>query len=159
VNFHTTGSSIALVIDILRIGFALAIVFSFPIIIWEAKRGLEKQIWGLGLEYSLRRALLLNFALVTFCVILGALIPASALGLPLGFVGSTCSPLIMFILPCMMHQSLMEKRKEMRTTGIEVSVNQYEGQDGLINAVLIGGIVLIPLTFGVWIWQISVGNN
>ena len=162
VNFFTHGgTSLFTIIDILRIGVTFSVVFAFPIIVWEARHGLEQQIFG-HQPFHFWRNFGLNATILAFALILGCIIPASGLNIPLGLIGSTASPLIVFILPALCHRELvkMEREGSGQVFGPNAisHVNQYAGKtyEVLAEVTLWSGVVLIPVCLGVWAWQLAV---
>ena len=59
--------------------------------IWEARANIEHSFYG-KVPYSLKRSMGINFVLVAFTTIVGILVPD--IGVLLGLVGSTCSPIV-----------------------------------------------------------------
>jgi amino acid permease len=160
VNFFTNGRTLFTIIDVLRIGVTFSVVFAFPIIVWEARHGLEQQIFG-HQPFDFWRNFGLNAGILAFALILGCIIPASGLNIPLGLIGSTASPLIVFILPALCHRELvkMEKEGSEKIFGPNAisRVNNFAGKtyETLADVALWSGVILIPVCLGVWAWQLA----
>ena len=43
-NFKVAGSSVSGIMDILRVGFGCALIFSYPIVVWEARHMLIQEL-------------------------------------------------------------------------------------------------------------------
>ena len=146
-NFHVSGTSVSGLMDALRVGFGFALIFSYPVVVWEARHGLELQIFGHGKAFSLRRHFLLNLGIVGGSLVTGMAVPTVLV--PLGLVGSTCSPLIVFILPALIFLSMKEKGqldndKVMDAAALETMAVKAK-------AALWTGYVLIPLCSVLWV--------
>jgi hypothetical protein len=99
-DFGFSGSAIDLTVSVLRIGFGFAIVFSYPVVLWEARVNLSRLIFGrTDLPAAANAAL--NLALVASTTVVGVLVPRITDVLDL--VGSTCSPAMIFILPALFY--------------------------------------------------------
>ena len=100
--------SLKFIQDIVRVGFAMSFVLSFPLILWEAREGVEELFFSswlerpvniLGRAYSssgLRRHAI-NISIVSVCTAVGIIVPT--ITQVLTFVGATTSPMMVFILP------------------------------------------------------------
>ena len=42
-NFKVSGSSVSGIMDVLRVGFGFALIFSYPIVVWEARHMLQQE--------------------------------------------------------------------------------------------------------------------
>ena len=45
-NFDVTGGAINVAVDIISVGFGLAIIFSYPVVVWEARRNIQHLVFG-----------------------------------------------------------------------------------------------------------------
>eukprot|EP00937_MAST-01D_sp_MAST-1D-sp2_P006439 g6439.t1 len=113
-NFYVKGTSISAGMDVVRVGFGFAIIFSYPVVVWEARHGLELQLFGHGAPFVMRRFVLLNVCIVGGTLIVGMFLPT--IGIPLGLIGSTCSPLIVFILPTLIFLA-MDRNGQLKDDG------------------------------------------
>jgi amino acid permease len=171
INFNTSGSTLAIVMVVLRAGFALAICFSFPLIAWEARVALAAKIFGEPLpkenwqvalvedeetDFNWKEFTTLNVGIVAFATVLGVLIPPSALNLPLGIIGSTAAPVLIFILPVLMHRRLVKLIEEGSEEVHHENNLAGEGYSRMATALLCFGATLIPLCLGVTMWQATV---
>ena len=50
-NFKVVGSSVSGIMDVLRVGFGFALIFSYPIVVWEARHMLSQELLG-GIDTS-----------------------------------------------------------------------------------------------------------
>ena len=75
-------------------------------------------------------------------LLVGMFLPT--IGVPLGLIGSTCSPLIVFILPCLIFQA-MDDKGMLKEPGITDSFRMR------VKVVLYLGYFLIPLSTIVWL--------
>jgi amino acid permease len=146
-NFHVRGTSVSALMDALRVGFGFALIFSYPVVVWEARHGLELQIFGHGKAFSWRRHFLLNLGIVGSSLVLGVAVPSVVV--PLGLVGSTCSPLIVFILPAQIF--LHMKRNRMLEKDPALSPEELDALERKATAMLWVGYVLIPLCSATWL--------
>jgi solute carrier family 38 (sodium-coupled neutral amino acid transporter), member 2 len=140
-NFDVTGGAINTAVDIVSVGFGVAIVFSYPIVVWEARRNLQHLLFGQK-EFAFSRYVMLNASIVIITGVVG--IVASGIEKVLGLVGSTCSPMMIYVLPPLLY---FESKKflsadELKNTG---------STDLGAKALLLFGIVLIPLCVTLWI--------
>lgn len=98
LNFVTSGNTLAYTMDVLRVGFGLALIFSFPVIIYEAREGIVHLFFQHSPSaHTPRFHFLLNLAMVSFACLIGILVPQ--IDTIFGIVGSTATPMIVFILP------------------------------------------------------------
>ena len=45
-NFKVAGTSVSPLMDVLRVGFGCALIFSYPIVVWEARHMLVQELSG-----------------------------------------------------------------------------------------------------------------
>eukprot|EP00939_MAST-03C_sp_MAST-3C-sp1_P005453 g5453.t1 len=140
-NFKFDGSTINYIMDIVSVGFGFAIVFSYPVVVWEARRNIQHLVFGKK-HFSFGRYVALNAVIVTTTGIIGVL--AHKVDTVLGIVGSTCSPMMIYVLPPLL---FLEARKFMNPAELLESSADARGAYGL----LILGIVLIPLCVTLWV--------
>ena len=110
-------------------------------------------------EIDYKRFASVTLGIVLFALVLGALIKPSQLSLPLGIIGSTASPLLVFVVPAMMYRSQAQLITEKSTTILQktelpVGADDANAYVGTLAAVLLyAGAVLIPLCLAITIWQ------
>ena len=144
-NFDVTGGAINTAMDIVSVGFGFAIVFSYPIVVWEARRNLQHLLFGQK-EFSFSRYVMLNAAIVIITGVIG--IVAKQIEVVLGLVGSTCSPMMIYVLPPLLY---FESKKFMTSDELKNSGSTDMGAKALL---LFGGI-LIPLCVTLWVLSVS----
>jgi amino acid permease len=111
-NFAVQGTYFSLPMDVMRTGFGVSMVLSFPLMVWEARHNLDVLIFG-DRPYAFWRNFGLNLGIVGFTGGIG--ISVSKLDQVLTVVGSTCSPLMIYILPALFYLAPIwgdEKRKK-----------------------------------------------
>ena len=150
-NFQVSGTILSPLMDVLRLGFGFALIFSYPIVVWEARHMLVQECShclatnddaasdgedaGIGDTHTWLPHVLLNVCIVGCTTVLGVLMP-SVLE-PLHFIGATCSPLIVFILPALIFRKLEQDGS--------TPANKFRRQQHLAGAMLVFGVVLIPV--------------
>lgn len=98
LNFVTSGNSLAYLMDVLRVGFGIALIFSYPVIIYEAREGIVHLFFRDSPHaHTPRFHFVLNLVMVSFTCLIGILVPQ--IDTIFGIVGSTATPMIVFILP------------------------------------------------------------
>lgn len=135
INFQVRGTPLSVVMDIVRVGFGLALIFSYPVVVWEARRGTDEILFR-HRPSTWQRHLGLNIVIVTATAVVGIL--ASGIKDVIHLVGSTCSPMIVFILPALFHLRAAPGATLSRAKAPAL-------------AMLIYGAVLIPLCTTLWI--------
>jgi len=112
---ETDGYDFAAVMDILRVGYGLSLIFSYPIMLFELRHAIERYFTP-GAPYSKRRHLLVNTCIIVPCTLVAILV--KSVGTVFGLLGSTTSPTIVFILPALFYLKLRpadaEKKPKMR---------------------------------------------
>jgi len=139
-NFDFSGSTINIVMDVVSVGFGLAIIFSYPVVVWEARRNIQHLVFG-DAEFSFGRYVLLNASIVIVTGTIG--VAAKQIETVLGIVGSTCSPMMIYVLPPLL---FLEARKFMNPAELQETSADARGA----YALLIFGVVLIPLCVVLW---------
>lgn len=99
-NFAVQGTYFSLPMDAVRTGFGASMVLSFPLMVWEARHNLDVLIFG-ERPYAFWRNFGLNLAIVSVTGAVG--MSVSELDQVLTVVGSTCSPLMVYILPALFY--------------------------------------------------------
>lgn len=133
-NFYVLGTDVSILMDVVRVGFGIALIFSYPVVVWEARRNLTTLIFG-DMPYSFTRNFIMNLGIVAITTTVGVVAPG--VESVLGVVGSTCSPMMMFVCPAAFY---------------------LRAEDGAWTAphklpalgLLIYGCVLIPVCTTVW---------
>lgn len=120
--------------DVLRVCFGAALVFSYPVIVYEARHGIEKLIFP-SAEFSWTRHVVLNVILVTVTCVVGILVPK--IDTVFGLVGSTTSPTIVFILPAVFYLQVQDGP-------------WFTAKNALPLLLLTIGVVLIPVALYAW---------
>lgn len=100
LNFPASGSVLAIAMDLLRAGFGVALVFSYPVIVYEARHSLDDLLFP-GCPQTTARHVALNVGLVAVTCTLGIVLPK--IEVVFSLVGSTCSPIVVFILPALFY--------------------------------------------------------
>lgn len=107
-NFKLAGGSVDYVFTVIRSTFGVSLICSYPVVVWEARRNFTKLICGRCVrqsetgQLSFLMNLILNACIVGSTLLVGIVMSLTfpaALKVLLGFVGSTCSPLMVFVLP------------------------------------------------------------
>lgn len=96
LNFPTANSYIAVPMDVARVGFGLSFILSFPLMVWEARHNLDTLIFGRR-KFGWRRHFMVTLFVVGVSCTIGIVSPNIQIVLEL--VGSTCSPIMVYILP------------------------------------------------------------
>jgi amino acid permease len=150
-NFQVSGATLSPLMDVLRLGFGFALIFSYPIVVWEARHMLVQECSresatneaaefnaeeaGGSSEHAWLLHVLLNLSIVGSTTVLGVFTP-SVLE-PLHFIGATCSPLIVFILPALIFRKLQQDGS--------TPAPQFRRQQQMAGAILLFGVALIPV--------------
>eukprot|EP00658_Telonema_sp_P-2_P030964 TRINITY_DN23283_c0_g1_i4.p1 TRINITY_DN23283_c0_g1~~TRINITY_DN23283_c0_g1_i4.p1 ORF type:complete len:493 (+),score=126.19 TRINITY_DN23283_c0_g1_i4:254-1732(+) len=127
----SSGKDFALWMDVLRVGYGISLIFSYPIMLFELRHSIEKLAFG-DEPYSFKRHLLINLAIIVPCTIVAIFV--ESVGTVFGLVGSTTSPTIVFILPSLFYLKLREDGK-MRSVA---------------KVLLVLGVLMIPICVVMW---------
>lgn len=100
----SNGKDFALVMDILRVGYGVSLILSYPVMLFELRHVLEKYAVGEDQPYSMRRHLAINTCVIALCTFVA--IKVKSVGTMFGLIGSTTSPAIVFILPAFFYLKL-----------------------------------------------------
>lgn len=137
LNFHVQGTYISSPFNAFKLLYGLALSFAYPIVIWEARENIklmgvakEKREW-----FSVHA--LISFVLVALTVAIGSVI--SDLGIVFGFIGSTCTPIIAYILPSAVY--------------LRSGAAKHHEDEALPRFAFALGLVLIP--FGLTMWMLD----
>jgi amino acid permease len=106
-NFKVENTYFSLPMDIVRTGFGISCVLSFPLMVWEARHNLDVLLFG-NRPYQFWRNFGLNFLILSLCGSIG--MSVKNLDVVLGFIGSTCSPIMIFCLPALFYLVPQKKR-------------------------------------------------
>jgi len=131
----TTGHDFSLVMDILRAGYGINLVLSYPVMLFELRHVIEKYTVGEDAEYSFKRHMLQNTIVIGICTIIA--IKVESVGTMFGLIGSTTSPAIVFILPSIFYLKL---RKDGKARKLAMALGVF-------------GALLVP--FSLWSWATS----
>lgn len=148
-NYPVSGSHFARFMSILKFGFGISIMFSFPIIAWEARTGLEDLLFQ-GQPGDFRRHVFTNLGLVAFALLLGVLIPT--IDIVVGFIGATCAPIMAYIMPSLLFLKAPHPSGNLTRIPIigTVSIATWEHKVAIV--VFFGSaFVLMPLAFAAWL--------
>jgi amino acid permease len=133
-NFRVTGTYYSGVMDVVRTGFGISCVLSYPLMVWEARHNLDVLIFGIR-PYEFWRNFGLNVGILGVCGAIGMTV--KDLDVVLGFVGSTCSPVMVFVLPALFYL-VPSKKSCCRCVNIKAIF------------MLLWGLFLIPACLFVW---------
>jgi len=148
-----TAGAMAYIMDVVRVGFGIALVFSYPVVVYEARRNLgflccskrmNPQTHSLGVVDNF----ILNLCIVggTAAVGIGVGIATeSALSYVIDLVGSTCSPTMVFILPALF---FLKATKNLSGFGCERAIAYV---------LVTFGAILIPVCVVLWVLNVSCG--
>jgi amino acid permease len=100
--------------------------------------------------YAFKRYLGWNIGIVTFTVTLGIL--ASGIDLVLGLVGSTCSPMMMFVMPAAFYLGALRKQQlaSLHEDEEVQSLSSFFWDELYAFLLLCWGLALIPCCTAVW---------
>lgn len=138
------------IIDVVRVGFGLALIFSYPVVVFEARRNLgflccSRRLDKLTGLLSTMDNFFLNLAIVGGTAAVGIGIPfvtTTALDFVIDFVGSTCSPTMVFILPALFFLKATHGKKPLDKYGCDRTVAYL---------LLIFGCLLVPVCLVLWL--------
>lgn len=139
-NFDVTGGAINVAVDIISVGFGLAIIFSYPVVVWEARRNIQHLVFG-DKEFSFDKYVMLNLVIVSITATVGIL--AAQIEVVLGLVGSTCSPMMIYVLPPLLY---LKSREFVKPSELP----EYKKRDAGAYLLLVFGLSVIPLCIVVW---------
>lgn len=138
LNFPVVGGNISSLMDAVRLGFGISLVFTYPIVVWEARHCLSEILFGHHPSY--KQFFGLNAVIVLATTVVGMF--ASGIDEVLGIVGSTCSPMLVFILPTAFflkaHPAPLISWKKMPSL-----------------IILVVGILLVPVCVTLWVQGLS----
>jgi len=100
----SNGKDFALAMDILRVGYGVSLILSYPVMLFELRHILEKYTVGEDQPYSISRHLMINTSVIGICTFIA--IYVESVGTMFGLIGSTTSPAIVFILPAFFYLKL-----------------------------------------------------
>lgn len=133
-NYEVKGTDVSTLMNVVRVGFGLSFTFSYPVVLFEARHNLDMLVFG-DQPYSFQRYLGWNVGIVVITTTVGILAPG--IEVVLGLVGSTCSPMMVFVLPALFY---LYSDDDPWTTQRKVPAVML----------LCWGIVLIPVCTAVW---------
>lgn len=112
---ETDGYDFAMVMDFIRVGYGISLIFSYPIMLFELRHALER-FFSRGAPYSKKRHFIMNTCIIVPCTLIAILV--KSVGTVFGLLGSTTSPTIVFILPAVFYLKLRpadaEQKPKMR---------------------------------------------
>lgn len=135
-------------VDILRVGFGISIILSYPLIIWEAREGIMEMIGWNHNTITEKKRIFLNAVIIGATATLGINIPS--ITSVLGVVGSTCSPTMMFILP-----PLFYYRAVVQGVGTEEGLKDSRGcgRGKCVSLTMLTfGVIMVPVALGATIY-------
>mmetsp|Transcript_3971 Transcript_3971/g.7613 ORF Transcript_3971/g.7613 Transcript_3971/m.7613 type:complete len:253 (+) Transcript_3971:215-973(+) len=100
-DYYVSGTFISPYMDIVRAGFGFSFVLSYPLMAWEARESLHFLLWGPSVPHSTWRQFVLNVLVIAFTASLG--IEVRGIDTVFGAIGSTTSPMIVFVLPAVFY--------------------------------------------------------
>ena len=132
--------------NIVRAGFGVSMVLSFPLMIWEARHNVDVLLFAKEgtqskLSYNFYRFLGLNIGLLT--LITSTAVAAPGVSPVIELIGSTCSPIMMYVLPAMF---LLQSQ----------TTKWLRRENAKPLCLLFTGALLIPLCVFVWIMRYAV---
>ena len=159
-NFKVKGTYISFIMNIVRVGFGISMILSFPLMIWEARHNLDVLLFTSSKssnkkrkKYSFKRFMLLNVILLTIQTTVAILAPGIAPVIEL--IGSTCSPLMMYILP-----ALFVLKSSGNATNANTGMKSWCKKEFAGELILLFiGLTLIPLCLFIWIMKYLVCNG
>jgi len=134
-NFRFEGTYISSLMNFVRVGFGMSMVLSFPLMIWEVRHNLNELLFhGSELVFGFR-FIVFNIALLILTTSIA--IAAPGVGPVIEFIGSTCSPLMVYILPSLFY--LRAKR------------GKWVRRENLAPLILlVVGVTMIPVCIFMW---------
>lgn len=133
-NYEVKGTDVSTLMNVVRVGFGLSFTFSYPIILFEARHNLDMLVFG-DQPYTFKRYLGWNIGIVAITTTVGILAPG--IEVVLGLVGSTCSPMMVFVMPALFYLYSDE--------------DPWTNQRKVFAVMLLcWGAVLIPICTAVW---------
>ena len=124
-----------------RIGLSFALAFSYPVVLTPGRQSLSGIIYNLNAELlSIKKWYLLTFMIIIASFIIAMTV--SDLGIVFGFIGSTSSPAVIFILPGFMFYYMDKLKYRDRNLTCWEKCNQY----GSIISIIFG-VILVILSF------------
>lgn len=141
LNFHVQGSYISATFNVLKLLYGIALSFAYPIVIWEARENVKLMFVDKEKHHLFRVHALLSIALVFVTLAVGSVI--NDLSIVFGFIGSTCTPIIAYILPSAVY---------MRS-----GAAKHHEDERLPQFAFAFGLAVIP--FGLTMWLMDLAQN
>eukprot|EP00941_MAST-03F_sp_MAST-3F-sp1_P002530 g2530.t1 len=149
-NFYFSGSTIDTAVSILRVGFGVSVIFSYPLVVWEARLNISQLVFSTT-KLSNRANFLLNLSIVGGTAIVG--LNVTHIDNVLGLVGATCSPMMIFVLPALFYLKSIALPLPPLNTAVDASasISTYSKKDTFMAWFsLIFGCLLIPICAALW---------
>lgn len=152
-NFKLAGGTVDYIFTVIRSTFGVSLICSYPVVVWEARRNFTKLICSRCVQrsktgqLSFLMNLLLNACIVGSTLLVGVIMSQTfpaALQVLLGFVGSTCSPLMVFVLPAAFY---LKARRMFRVT---------DRRWLAVAAWVVLGVGTLSIPLGLVVWAIDV---
>eukprot|EP00051_Salpingoeca_urceolata_P005834 m.77860 g.77860 ORF g.77860 m.77860 type:complete len:475 (+) comp14564_c0_seq1:789-2213(+) len=102
-DFLVAGSSVSDVFDVVRAGFGFALIFSYPVMLFELRHCVDILVFG-HRPWTRLRQLLLNICIIGPCLLLAILI--GNIGVVFEFVGATSAAMMAFVMPAAFYLKL-----------------------------------------------------
>lgn len=103
-NFNFVEGSFRILMDVVRVGLSFALIFSYPVLVFEMRHIMTTLVWG-HQPYSLNRTVIMNLCILVPSTIV-AIVAGKAVGTVFDIVGATTAIMIVFILPSMFYLKL-----------------------------------------------------
>mmetsp|Transcript_58815 Transcript_58815/g.127877 ORF Transcript_58815/g.127877 Transcript_58815/m.127877 type:complete len:192 (+) Transcript_58815:1-576(+) len=136
-DFEFSGTPISTTMDVLRLGIGAALIFSYPLIIWELRHCIDEVIFG-HRPYAFKRYLCLNVGILSFCTLIAIVV--KNISYVFDIAGSTSSAMILLIMPSGIFLKLHQQKTRTKI---------LSKQNAVPLAVFFLGVFLIPLCVGV----------
>eukprot|EP00040_Diaphanoeca_grandis_P039741 m.259988 g.259988 ORF g.259988 m.259988 type:complete len:495 (+) comp39014_c0_seq1:71-1555(+) len=104
-DFRVTGTSISVIFDVIRMGYGLALIFAYPVLLFEMRHCIDELIFG-DIAWSRKRQFFLNLGIIGFCTLLAILI--KSIGTVFGFIGATSGSLLVYVMPSLFYLKLQK---------------------------------------------------
>ena len=133
-RFSDSRSTLTQVMNVLRVGFGISFLLTFPLICWEVRATLDKIIFG-DRPWTFRRHAGLSMGIVAACLIIGLSI--KTVGQILDIIGSVFTPIMAFVMPGLFY--------------IKSGAAKADGNTRKAWLVAGVGLFLVPACFVVWL--------
>jgi amino acid permease len=143
-DFAVHGTYISSAMNVLRACYGTGLLFAFPMMLWEARVNLYGLLWrgaqeGEQEEPPFSVHVGLTVGLVGLTTLIGCVV--KDLGAVFGLVGSSCTPVLAYIIPAMLYESSGQAAKD--------------GRSGLARVVRHLGVAFVLVSVVVWICDVA----